>query len=55
MKGVFLGFKDNNAVTYDNDAHLLTVAQSGAGKNVNLIMPNLLMDAFKGSERLFLI
>lgn len=51
MKGVFLGFQNKNrAMTYDKDVHVLTIAQSGAGKNTCLIMPNLLMDIFPGSK-----
>lgn len=50
MKGVFLGFDKNGAYLYDNDAHILTIAQSGAGKNISLIMPNLLADYFQGSK-----
>lgn len=51
MKGVYLG-KDKNGIVacYDKDAHILTIAQTGAGKNTSLIMPNLLMDSFEGSK-----
>ena len=51
MNGVYIG-KDNKEESYfyNKDAHILTVAQSGAGKNTSLIMPNLLMDSFDGTK-----
>ncbi|MEE9361966.1 MAG: type IV secretory system conjugative DNA transfer family protein [Cellulophaga sp.] len=50
MRGVLLGWDTNQAIAYDKDAHILTIAQSGAGKNTSVIMPNLLTNAFKGSK-----
>ncbi len=53
-KGVLLGhYEDDNkkkVISYNNDSHILTIAQSGAGKNTSLIMPNLLINAFQGSK-----
>jgi type IV secretion system protein VirD4 len=50
-RGTYLGrTKENKALRYDKDAHILTVAQSGGGKNTSLIMPNLLMDRFDGAK-----
>jgi len=49
--GLYLGQDDKNIpYFYEKDAHILTVAQSGAGKNTSLIMPNLLMDNFDGTK-----
>ncbi|WP_298511061.1 type IV secretory system conjugative DNA transfer family protein [uncultured Kordia sp.] len=51
MKGVYIGQdKEGKSYAYDKDVHILTIAQSGAGKNTGLIMPNLLHDAFKGTK-----
>ncbi|WP_299765193.1 type IV secretory system conjugative DNA transfer family protein [uncultured Dokdonia sp.] len=49
--GFYLG-QDNKQKPYfyENNTHILTVAQSGAGKNTSLIMPNLLMDRFEGTK-----
>lgn len=54
MGGVILGLEtiDNmhRVRKYDKDAHILTVAQSGAGKNTAIVMPNLLSNTFKGTK-----
>lgn len=49
-KGVLIGWKGKETHFFDKDAHILTIAQSGAGKNTSIIMPNLLMDKFQGTK-----
>lgn len=50
-KGIFLGYnQQKKSQWFDEDAHILTIAQSGAGKNTSIIMPNLLSSGFKGSK-----
>ncbi|MEP0263996.1 type IV secretory system conjugative DNA transfer family protein [Dokdonia sp.] len=50
-KGFYLGQDDQEQpYFFENNTHILTVAQSGAGKNTSLIMPNLLMGRFDGTK-----
>jgi len=53
-KGLLVGYtKEDNDVEahyFNEDAHILTIAQSGAGKNTSVIMPNLLSDRFNGAK-----
>jgi len=49
--GFYLGQDDQEQLYFfEKHTHILTVAQSGAGKNTSLIMPNLLMDNFDGTK-----
>lgn len=53
-RGLLIGYtKENNNIEahyFNEDAHILTIAQSGAGKNTSVIMPNLLSNRFDGTK-----
>lgn len=50
-EGIFLGYNSlQKSKWFNEDAHILTIAQSGAGKNTSVIMPNLLSSGFKGTK-----
>lgn len=50
-KGILLGYNEKrDDCWFNDDAHILTIAQSGAGKNTSVIMPNLLSNRFEGTK-----
>jgi len=50
-QGVLLGYNEQgDDCWFNEDAHILTIAQSGAGKNTSVIMPNLLSNRFEGTK-----
>lgn len=42
-KGLFLGVHEGHVIRYDNEAHTLVVAPTGAGKTVTFVMQQLLL------------